>query len=95
MAPAFIGGIGATELAIICVVLMLFIAPRQLPKVIGSLGESITKFKRGIRDEQKEISDVVGDVRSSVRDVDNSIREAVSEDDETKDAPAPDRPRGR
>ena len=76
--------IGAQEGIIVgAIVLILLIAPSQLPKLVGSMGESITKFKRGIRDDKEEISGVVSDLNSSVdsiKDDINSVGKGLSSD---------------
>jgi sec-independent protein translocase protein TatA len=43
-------GLGTTEIMIICVVILLLFGNR-MPKVMRSLGKSLSEFKKGIDDE--------------------------------------------
>jgi sec-independent protein translocase protein TatA len=43
-------GIGTTELLVICI-LALILFGNRLPSVMRSLGQGITEFKKGLRDE--------------------------------------------
>ena len=43
-------GIGTTELIVICI-LALILFGNRLPSVMRSLGQGITEFKKGLRDE--------------------------------------------
>ncbi len=47
---AFLGFVGLPELAIILVI-MLVLFGNRLPSIMRSLGQSITEFKKGIREE--------------------------------------------
>ena len=46
-------GAGTTELIIILAVLLILFGNR-LPSVMRSLGQGITEFKRGVRDDHKD-----------------------------------------
>jgi sec-independent protein translocase protein TatA len=43
-------GIGTTELIVICI-LALILFGNRLPSVMRSLGQGITEFKKGLREE--------------------------------------------
>ncbi|MCS7304865.1 MAG: twin-arginine translocase TatA/TatE family subunit [Thermoguttaceae bacterium] len=44
-------GIGTTELIVICI-LALILFGNRLPSVMRSLGQGITEFKKGLREEE-------------------------------------------
>ncbi len=46
---AFIQNIGATELIILLIIVLLLFG-RKLPQVARNLGKGITEFKRGVKD---------------------------------------------
>lgn len=46
---AFIGGLGHWELLVILIIALLIFGQR-LPKVMRSLGQSVTEFKRGMNE---------------------------------------------
>jgi len=46
---AFIGGLGHWELLVILIIALLIFGSR-LPKVMRSLGQSVTEFKRGMNE---------------------------------------------
>lgn len=50
------GNIGMPQLIIFAVVILLLFGSR-LPSVMRSLGSSITEFKKGQRDAEKELDD--------------------------------------
>ena len=45
---------GLTELIIILSVVVLLFGAKQLPKLGGSIGESIKNFRKGIKDSEKK-----------------------------------------
>lgn len=50
---AFFGGIGTNELLILGLIAFLLFGTR-LPKIARSFGQSITEFKKGIREAERE-----------------------------------------
>ncbi len=44
-------GIGTTELIVICIIALILFGNR-LPSVMRSLGQGVTEFKRGLREEE-------------------------------------------
>ncbi len=48
---------GPAELVIILLVLVLLFGARKLPELAGSVGKSITSFKRGMKDAVEEDPD--------------------------------------
>lgn len=63
--------LGAPELIIVLVIILLLFGARKLPKLAGSLGESIKEFRRATEDE-------VGD--QSAGEADDGARTPASDD---------------
>ena len=49
-----IGGLGAPELGLILVLVLIFVGPGKLPQVFGQFGKALKSFRDGQRDEPKE-----------------------------------------
>jgi sec-independent protein translocase protein TatA len=43
-------GLGVGELIVVLVIVLMIFGPRRLPEVMGSFGQSIQAFKRGMRE---------------------------------------------
>ncbi|MDO8452594.1 MAG: twin-arginine translocase TatA/TatE family subunit [bacterium] len=43
---------GATEIAIIAFLLILFFGGRKIPEFVKGLGEAIREFKKGVKDDK-------------------------------------------
>jgi len=54
---AFIGMPGPMEIAIICALILLIFGPKQVPKVMRSLGGAIPSFRRGMEEANLEIAE--------------------------------------
>jgi sec-independent protein translocase protein TatA len=50
-----IAGLGLPELLIIFGVVVLLFGARKLPQLGGAIGESIKNFKKGVKEDQKEL----------------------------------------
>ena len=48
------GRIGTTELIIILVVLLLLFGARRIPEIARSIGQSLSQFKKGLKDGESE-----------------------------------------
>ena len=48
------GNIGATELIIIALLLILFFGGRKIPEFIKGVGEAIREFKKGAKENKEE-----------------------------------------
>jgi sec-independent protein translocase protein TatA len=55
--PMFIYGLGATELIIVLVILLILFGGSRLPSLAKGLGESIRSFKQGVSEEPEEKKD--------------------------------------
>jgi sec-independent protein translocase protein TatA len=49
------GGIGAQEILLILLVLILLFGARKIPEIARGLGKSVSEFKKGIREVDEEI----------------------------------------
>ena len=48
------GGIGVPELIIVLFIIVLLFGASRLPQLAKSLGQSITEFKKGIKDKNED-----------------------------------------
>ena len=55
------GRIGTTELIIILVVLLLLFGARRIPEIARSIGQSLSEFKKGLKDGETGGNDNNGD----------------------------------
>ena len=53
---------------IVVLVVAVLIFGRRLPEIARGVGKSVTEFKKGIKEAQHEVSDVVDDVTSDIDD---------------------------
>ena len=49
------GGIGAQEILLILLVLLLLFGAKRIPEIARGLGKSVSEFKKGIREVDEEI----------------------------------------
>lgn len=71
-------GIGSTELMLIAVVALIVIGPRDLPKVLRTIGQVMTKVRAMAREFQGHIEDAAKD--SGLDDLKNDISKATNFD---------------
>jgi sec-independent protein translocase protein TatA len=50
-----LGGIGAQELLLILLVLLLLFGAKKIPEIAKGLGKSVSEFKKGMRDLENEV----------------------------------------
>ena len=50
-----LGGIGAQELLLILLVLLLLIGAKKIPEIAKGLGKSVSEFKKGMRELENEV----------------------------------------
>jgi len=51
--PVMIFGIGATELVLIILVVVLLFGARKIPEIARGLGRSLSEFKKGTREGEE------------------------------------------
>ncbi|KPL00493.1 MAG: preprotein translocase subunit TatA [candidate division Zixibacteria bacterium SM23_73_3] len=49
------GGIGAQELLLILLIILLLFGARKIPEIARGLGKSVAEFKKGTKDLEDEI----------------------------------------
>jgi sec-independent protein translocase protein TatA len=49
------GGIGAQEILLILLIIILLFGARKIPEIARGLGRSVSEFKKGIREVDEEI----------------------------------------
>ena len=60
----FLGNLGTGEIIIIALVVLLLFGGRKIPELMRGLGKGIKSFKDGMKDSEKEITDVDSDEKS-------------------------------
>jgi sec-independent protein translocase protein TatA len=51
-----LGGIGAQEILLILLIIVLLFGARKIPEIARGLGKSMSEFKKGLREVDEEIS---------------------------------------
>ncbi|MBO4944876.1 MAG: twin-arginine translocase TatA/TatE family subunit [Muribaculaceae bacterium] len=54
--PAFLGSLGAPELIIIALVVLLLFGGKKIPELMKGLGKGVRSFKDGINSVEEEIN---------------------------------------
>jgi sec-independent protein translocase protein TatA len=70
--------IGPWEIAIVVIIALLIFGPRKLPELGSSFGKSIRGFKKGLKDGQDELNEVVAEVKEASRDADSPVSKATT-----------------
>lgn len=65
-----IGKIGATELIVILLIVLVVFGPQQLPKLSKMFGETIKNFKKGM--EEADAGETAENVKKSVSENDET-----------------------
>jgi sec-independent protein translocase protein TatA len=65
---AFLQGIGAPELIIILVIVLLLFGAKKLPEMARSLGKSQREFKKGMREGAEEADQEDSDLEQKARE---------------------------
>lgn len=50
-----LGGIGAQEILLILLIIILLFGARKIPEIARGLGKSMSEFKKGLREVDEEI----------------------------------------
>lgn len=54
----FLQNIGAGEVIVICLVVLLLFGGKKIPELMHGIGKGVRSFKEGVNDIEKEITDV-------------------------------------
>lgn len=57
MTPLFIGGLGASEILMIALVVLLFFGGKKIPELMKGLGKGVRSFKDGMKEVENEIKE--------------------------------------
>ena len=60
----FLGNLGTGEIIIIALVVLLLFGGKKIPELMRGLGKGVKSFKDGMKDIEKEITDVDSDEKS-------------------------------
>ncbi|MCD8313233.1 MAG: twin-arginine translocase TatA/TatE family subunit [Bacteroidales bacterium] len=60
--------LGAGEIVIIALVVLLLFGGRKIPELMRGLGKGVKSFKDGMNDIEKDINDAGKDINNSVND---------------------------
>jgi sec-independent protein translocase protein TatA len=63
---AMLGNLGPFEMVVILVVALLLFGSR-LPNVARKMGRSITEFKKGLKDVESDVKNVMDDAETDVK----------------------------
>lgn len=88
--PLFIGGLGAFEIALIFLVVVILFGASKIPELARSSGQAIGEFQKGKEEVEQELKEIrEGD--ADIEDVDGDIEDvdADVESDGEKDSTAP------
>jgi sec-independent protein translocase protein TatA len=73
-------GLSITHIIILLVIVLLIFGPKNLPKLGQSLGEAIKGFKKGLNDNEIDVTST----RDRIRDADNANRASQKVDEKDK-----------
>lgn len=65
MAPLAILGLSIQELLIILLIIVVLFGARRIPEIMRGLGQGVSSFKKGIRDENDEDDGKTDDSKGS------------------------------
>ncbi len=53
----FIGGLGASEIIFIALIVLLFFGGKKIPELMKGLGKGVRSFKDGMKEVDKEVKE--------------------------------------
>jgi sec-independent protein translocase protein TatA len=59
----FLGGIGAQEIIIIALCVLLFFGGKKIPELMKGLGKGVKSFKDGIKGVEEDLKDDLKDLK--------------------------------
>ncbi len=71
----FLGILGANEIILILIVVLLLFGGRKIPELMRGLGQGIKEFKKASRDSEigKEVEDLKKDINSVTDDLKKNV----------------------
>lgn len=57
MTSLFIGGLGASEILLIALVVLLFFGGKKIPELMKGLGKGVRSFKDGMKEVENDIKE--------------------------------------
>jgi sec-independent protein translocase protein TatA len=87
--PLFIGGLSASEIAIVLVIGLLLFGSR-LPQVGRSLGKTLTEFKRGLRGMENDMEKLERDTERELEEEERRRKALPPRDPERAPGGPPD-----
>jgi len=82
---AFFGMPGGSEVILILFIVLLLFGAKKLPELSRALGKSLSEFKKGKEDLEKEIRDMQNDVPDPIIEVE-PVKEKTTESEEASDS---------
>ena len=61
------GNLGATEILLIALAVLLFFGAKKIPELMGGLGKGIREFKKASREIEDNVNDEVKKIDESVK----------------------------
>jgi sec-independent protein translocase protein TatA len=61
------GNLGATEIILIALAVLLFFGAKKIPELMGGLGKGIREFKKASREIQEDVENEVKKIDESVK----------------------------
>lgn len=62
----FLQNIGAGEVIIVALVILLIFGGKKIPELMKGLGKGVKSFKEGMSEVEKDINDIKKDVNDSI-----------------------------
>lgn len=62
----FLQNLGAGEIIIIALVILLLFGGKKIPELMKGLGKGVKSFKQGMEDVEKEIGDLDAEVKKPI-----------------------------
>lgn len=53
--PLFLGNLGAGEITVICLIVLLLFGGKKIPELMKGLGKGVRSFKDGLNNIEKDI----------------------------------------
>lgn len=61
------GNLGATEIILIVLVILVFFGAKKIPELARGLGQGIREFKKATKDVQESVGDEVKKIDESIK----------------------------